>query len=394
MPQWRSLAASFIAALFAFGVTSGPGASAPEPFEIPAILSLTGPGSFLGKNEQSGLLMIESNVNKSGGIEGRPIKFVIQDDGSDPKTAVQLANALIAKKVPVILGSSLVAACNAIAPLAKDGPVTFCFSAGYHPAPNSYNFTYGISTYDLLAVNMRYFRERGLKKIAILTSIDASGQDGERGIDAALALPENKGITVVAREHYSVTDTTVIAQMSRIKASGAQALLAWGTGTPIGTVFHGANDVGLDMPIAVSASNLIYAEMKQYRSFLPKELISAGLPCVALDSIPNGPLHSAVQTYVDSFKASGIRPDVAQAIGWDPALIVVGAFRKLGLKATAPQIKAYLEGLHDFAGANGMYDFRDGSQRGLTAKSGIMVRWDPARDTWVAISKFGGLALK
>jgi len=37
-----------------------------------------------------------------------------------------------------------------------------------------------------------------------------------------------------------------------------------------------------------------------------------------------------------------------------------------------------------------VYDFRDGSQRGLTESNGIMVRWDAGRDTWVAISKFGG----
>jgi branched-chain amino acid transport system substrate-binding protein len=191
-----------------------------------------------------------------------------------------------------------------------------------------------------------------------------------------------------------VTDTTVIAQVARIKASGAQALMAWGTGTPIGTVFHAIADTGLDMPVAVSASNLIYAEMKQYAPILPKELISAGLPCVALDSIPNGALHSAVQQFSDAFKSEGKRGDVASAIGWDPGIIVVAALKKLGLNATAPQLKSYLESLHDFAGANGMYDFRIGNQRGLSEKSGIMVRWDPAKDNFVAISRFGGDPLK
>jgi hypothetical protein len=73
---------------------------------------------------------------------------------------------------------------------------------------------------------------------------------------------------------------------------------------------------------------------------------------------------------------------------------VLGAFKKLGPNAGAAEIKNYLSQLHGFSGANGTYDFRDGSQRGLTEQNGIMVRWDAARDTWAAISKFGGAPLR
>jgi branched-chain amino acid transport system substrate-binding protein len=378
----------------AFTIAGTGRATAADPFEINVILSLTGPGSFLGKNEASAVALVEQNVNKGGGIAGRPIKFVVADDQSSPQVDVQLANALIAKNVPIILGPSLTAGCNAIAALLKgDGPVLYCLTAGAHPEQGSYAFTYGVSTGDLIAVNIRYFQARGWKKIALITSTDASGQDGETGVDAALARPAFKDMTLVAREHYGVGDQTVAAQITRIKASGAQAILAWGTGSPIGTVLRGISEIGLDVPVGVSASNLIYAEMKQFASILPAGFMSAGLPCVALDSIPPGSLRNAVRDYTDSFKAQGVHADVAQAIGWDPSIIVLGAFKKLGLNASAADLKAYLLQLHGFAGANGVYDFRDGSQRGLTEQNGIMVRWDAGRDTWVAISKFGGVPL-
>ena len=386
----RPLGILFLAALVALAAPRAT-LAAGDPIELPAIISLTGPGSFLGKAEQSAFSLVQDQVNKSGGIAGRPVSFTIQDDQSNPQVAVSLTNALIARKVPVIFGSSLVGACNAMAPLVKDGPLVYCLSAGMHPERGTYVFTYSASTTELIAVNVRYLRDRGLKRIAILTSIDASGQDGEHGIDAALAAPDNAGMTVVAREHYNVSDLSVAAQISRIKESGAQALIAWGTGTPIGTVFHGIQDSGLDIPVSVSASNLLYVQMKAYANILPKEMISAGLPCIALDSLPAGAVKTAVSQYIDAFKAVGIRADLSQSIAWDPALIVLSAFKKYGANATAAQIKDYVSTLHGFAGANGMYDFRTGDQRGLTAAtSGIMVRWDPAKDTWVAISKFGG----
>jgi branched-chain amino acid transport system substrate-binding protein len=370
-------------------------ATTPDPFEINVILSLSGPGSFLGKNEQSAIELVEQNVNKTGGIDGRPVKFVIADDQSSPQVDVQLASALIARGVALIMGPSLVAGCNAIDAMLKgDGPVLYCLSAGAQPAKGGFEFTYGTSTRDLIAVNMRYFQQRGRKKIALITSTDATGQDGEAGIDAALARPEFKDLTLVAREHYGVSDQTVAAQLTRIKASGAQALLAWGTGSPIATVFRGISDVGLDLPVGVAASNLIYPLMKQFAAILPPGFMSAGLPCVALESIPAGALHDAVRDFTDSFKAQGVHADLALSIGWDPALIVLGGYKKLGVNASATALKGYIAHLHGFAGANGVYDFRDGNQRGLTERSAIMVRWDAPRDTWVAISTFGGAPLK
>src|ERR1019366_9937250 len=99
-----------------------------------------------------------------------------------------------------------------MAALMKTGPVQFCFSSGFPPPAGSYGFSYGMSTDDLIAVNVHYFHERGWKKVAMITSIDASGQDGERAFDVALNAPENKDMTVVTREHFNNSDVSVAAQ--------------------------------------------------------------------------------------------------------------------------------------------------------------------------------------
>ena len=51
---------------------------------------------------------------------------------------------------------------------------------------------------------------------------------------------------------------------------------------------------------------------------------------------------------------------------------------------SASEPSTFLEKLHGFMGVNGMYDFRDGSQRGLTGTSVIIARWEPAKHTWIA----------
>jgi len=95
-------------------------AVAVDPYEINVILPLTGTYAFVGKGSEAGLAGVEHVVNASGGVNGRPIKFVVTDDASSPQNSVQIANALMAKGVPVFFASS-VQDCGAIIPLVKDG---------------------------------------------------------------------------------------------------------------------------------------------------------------------------------------------------------------------------------------------------------------------------------
>lgn len=368
-------------------------ATAADPYEINVIIPLTGIGAFLGTSEATALSLVEKNVNASGGVRGRQIHFAIADDQSNPQVAVQLLNGIIAKHVPILLGSTLAAMCGAMLPLLKDGPVDYCFSSAIYPPKGSYMFSGNTSTKDLLAVNVRYFRGRGWTKLAVVTTTDASGQDGDRGIDAAMSAPENKAMTIVAREHFTPGDVSVAAQIARIKASGAQALIVYAIGPAFGTVLRAVADAGIDMPVSTTTANLIYTLMKQLGPLLPKELYFTGPPGVAYDSIPNGPLKDAVRVFVTSVRGAGLHPDIASLAAWDPAVMTVAALKKLGLDATSAQIEDYIENLHGWAGAYGIYDFRDGSQRGLAATNGIVVRWDPAKDYWVGVSKFGGAPL-
>src|SRR5471030_425783 len=109
--RWPARArTAILAALFC--TSAVPSHAAGEPYDINAVLSLAGSGSFLGKEEQQTLEAVEKLQNARGGIAGRKIHFIVQDDQSSPQVAVQLTNGIIAKHAPVILGSSLVANCN------------------------------------------------------------------------------------------------------------------------------------------------------------------------------------------------------------------------------------------------------------------------------------------
>jgi hypothetical protein len=69
--------------------------------------------------------------------------------------------------------------------------------------------------------------------------------------DTILALPENRALTVVAREHLAPGDISIAAQVAHVKASNAQVVLVLCIGSPFGTVLRDLHDAGVAVPVAV-----------------------------------------------------------------------------------------------------------------------------------------------
>ncbi len=372
------------------------GAYAADSYKINVILPLTGGAAFLGKGEQQTLQLLETVVNKEGGINGQSLEFVFHDDQTNPQITVQIANGIIAEKPAVMLGSSIVAMCNAMEPLLKEGPFDYCLSPGVHPTPGSYQYSTSADTHALIEALVRYFRSSGKKKIAFMTSTDASGQDAERGFDEVLKLPENSDIQVVERQRFNPKDVSVSAQIEHIKAANPQAFIAWSTGAPIATVFKGALQAGLEVPFGTTNGNQTYAQMEQYKSFLPKELYiptSVFLPHEGMFKL-DAKVEEQQKKFHAAFKAANLGMDNMSALAWDPGNIVVEALRKLGTKATASQVKDYVSRQTSLAGINGIYDFKSVPQRGLTVRNALVSRWDPAAKTWIVVSQPTGIPLK
>jgi branched-chain amino acid transport system substrate-binding protein len=385
-------AGALMAGVLALGL---PGAHAADPYKIHAVLPLTGGAAFLGKGEQQALQLFEKLVNQEGGINGQPIEFVYHDDQTSPQTTVQIANGILPEKPAVMLGSSIVAMCSAMAPLLKEGPFDYCLSPGVHPAAGSYQYSTSTDTHALIEALVRYFRLRGLTKIAFMASTDASGQDADRGFDEVVKLPENASIQVVERQHFNPTDVSVSAQIERVKAANPQAFIAWSTGAPIATVFRAMVQAGLNVPFATTNGNQTRAQMNQYKDFLPKELYiptSVFLPHEGLFTL-DPQVEDAQKKFYAAFQAANIKLDNMSALAWDPANIIVGALRKLGTKATAQQVKQYMESQSAVPGINGIYDFKSVPQRGLTVQNALVSRWDPAADTWKVVSQPTGTPL-
>ncbi len=394
MLQKRKFLASFALALAVIG---GLSAQAPPaaPYDLHVILPLTGGGAFNGQADRDTFEILAQMVNASGGIKGRPVHFVYHDDQTSPQVAVQLTNDILALHPAAILGSSLVGMCAAMAPLLKSGPVDYCLSPAL-PNTEKFTFSAGTSPNDDTWANLRYFRAKGWTKIATISSTDASGQGFDRSLPPILALPENKDVTVVDRETFNPSDISVAAQSAHLKASGAQAILVGATGAPVATVLRSLYEAGIDKPIAITAGNELFALMRQWKDFLPKNLVleSSAFPehqgLWKFDARVEAAQHAM---YAELAK-HGMKADNGIATSWDAGLIVIDALKALGPDATADQVRSYILNLADFPGIDGMYNFKAHPDRGLGVESAIMVRYDAKTNAWIWLTQPGGAPLK
>jgi branched-chain amino acid transport system substrate-binding protein len=368
--------------------------SAADPLEIPAILPLTGPAAFLGKEYADTLKLLEERVNKAGGVAGRPIHFAIADDQTSPQLDVQLTTAALQKKVPLIIDGAPLALCRATAPLMPNGPVMYCLSPSMRPDPGSYVMAVMASSRDSILAGLNYFRARGFKKIGVLDSTDATGVDADESIVDLMKTPAYAGMSVVAMEHFNIADLSVAAQISRIKAAGAQAMIGFTTGTPIATILRAMADGGLDIPIFTSQGNMSIAQLDSYKAFLPKELLFPGYAALAPDAIGDAGVREKVAAFRAEMKTANLSPDLLHATPWDPVLLIQEAFKRAGANATPEQLRVAFAGLRNWPGIFGRYDFPASPNRGLGANWIIISKWSPSTSTWVAVSSGGGGPIK
>jgi branched-chain amino acid transport system substrate-binding protein len=393
MIDFRRFAFSLLAvSLAAF---SGGAAPAAEPLTIDVVVSQTGAYAFVGTAFTQHLKVLEDYTNRHGGLHGQPIRFEFHDDQSSPQIAVQLSQAIVAKHPAVVLGSNGGSMCGAMAAVFKDGPVMYCLVPSIFPEKGSYVFAAGVALEPYINGMIRYLKQRGWTRLAIVSGTDGSSQANDAAVNALLKLPENQDLKIVTWEHYNPTDISIAAQASHVKASNAQAVITWAAGPPFGTVLRGLNDAGVSLPVEATNANMYPAQLAQYASFYPKELVMPAAPYLVPSLDAKSPLRPPIAQFFTAFKDAGVKPSAGAApFVWDPAVIVLDGLRKLGTGASAADLRNYILGLRNFAGIDGLYDFSRGDQHGLSDQSVVMASWNQKTGEFYAVSGLGGVPLR
>jgi branched-chain amino acid transport system substrate-binding protein len=246
-----------------------------------------------------------------------------------------------------------------------------------------------------LATLVRFLIARGVRRVAVITTTDATGQDADNAIDGALTSMHASDL-VVDREHFNGADLSVAAQVSRMKVARPEWVIAWMTGTALGTALRGIKDGGIDAAVITSNANSNREILAHFADLLPKDLVFPTNPSqLPPERIDDRATQRAVRTYLRAMGAVGVaKPDESNGGSFDGFMLVLDTYRKAGANATAAQLRDQLASLRGFVGVMGPYDFPAIPQRGVGQSSVVITRWDGVRDQWVALSRVGGAPLR
>ncbi|AEV16283.1 Extracellular ligand-binding receptor [Thermus sp. CCB_US3_UF1] len=210
-------------------------ALAQEALKVGVVVSATGPAASLGIPERNTFLMLQDLLERTGGVAGRKVQFVILDDASDTTQAVRNTRRLVEEGVVAIVGTTTTPASLGMIPVVAEARVpTISLAASkdiIHPVDAQRLWVFKTpQTEELMArAIVADMVARGVKTVGYIGFNDAYGEGWARFFEAEARA---KGLQVVASERYARTDTSVTGQVLRILARRPDAVLIGASGTP------------------------------------------------------------------------------------------------------------------------------------------------------------------
>jgi len=301
------------------------------PIRVGEFASLTGASASFGQSSHKGTKLAVEEINAAGGVLGRPIELITEDDQSQAGQPATIVRKLISQdKVIAILGEVASSKSLEAAPICQQNKIPMISPASTNPKVTEVgDCIFRVCFIDPFqgTVMSKFARENGWKKIAVLTDVkqDYSVGLAEFFIKDFLA----NGGQIVREQKYSTGDKDFKPQLTSIKASQPDAVFVPGYYAEVSLIAKQAKLLGLKVPLLggdgwVGDSLLKVAGKSLDGSFFSSHFSSDDASLM-------------VRNFVEKFKAKyGEVPDDMAALGYDSAMILADAIRTAGTTDSGP----------------------------------------------------------
>jgi len=222
-----------------------------QDLPIGAIDPLTGPFAAYGEPVRDGMVLAIEEINAKGGINGRKVELLLEDDGGDPKTSVNAFTKLATvSKVPVIIGPLSSATSLATAPLAnRYHVVQISTLAGTIDLSSAGEYVFRI--YPSSEVGSRYIAKVAVerfkaKRVAIFYPNNSYGVASKKFVTEVL---QQSGVEVVAVETFNDGDRDFRTQLTKIRRAKPDIILCGAYYEEGAQILVQAKQLGLKVPI-------------------------------------------------------------------------------------------------------------------------------------------------
>lgn len=310
--------------------------------------SLTGTTATFGISTKNGIDMAVAKVNQEGGILGKQVEVIVEDDQGKPEEAATAVKKLINQdKVIAILGEVASSRSLAGAPICQAAKIPMLTPASTNPKVTEVgDFIFRVCFIDPFQGEvMATFSRKSLnvKKAALLTDVKN---------DYSVALAEyfkktfaELGGKIVAEESYSEGDIDFKAQLTSIKSKKPETIFIPGYYTEVGLIARQARELGIKIPLTGGDG---------WDSPRLLEIAGEALEdCYFSNHYSPDDPNPLIQNFVQEYKTKyGEVSDAMAVLGYDAAMVLFEAIKRAGSVDTQ-KIRDQIAATKDFPGVSG-----------------------------------------
>jgi branched-chain amino acid transport system substrate-binding protein len=360
-------------------------AQARPVMRIGAVIASSGPASFLGVPEKNA---IELAAEKFKNDRSLPfdVEFIVYDDASDPTKSVNSARRLINEdNVHVVICCTTTPASMAILETINSTGVlniSMASAAGVIEPADQRKWTFKTPTTDrlMIARTLDYMIKKGYKKIAFFGNEDSYG---ESGLAELRKLAPAKGVELVAIERFGRTDTNFTPQALRIKQANPDAVYFHSIPPSAVLAHQSLARVGYHGPIFHSAGSANGGFLSVGGDSVEGAIVGTG-PGAVYDQMSAGnPLKPVATDFAKLYdgKYGAGKTDLFAGQGWDAALLAEKAVEIAYRTGASPaklqefrvKTRDAMEGIKNFPGTMGVFNFTPQDHLGLDRRSTVLV---------------------
>jgi branched-chain amino acid transport system substrate-binding protein len=330
---------------------------AQSQIKIGAAESLTGNAAQYGVSIRRGLELAAAEINAAGGVNGRRIDLVVENEQGKKEEAINVFKKLIFQdKVLMLFGPTLSNSAQASDPVAQAAKVVVFGTSNTADGITSignYVFRNSVTEADILPVTLRLAAQKtGLKKVAVLYgNDDIFTKSGYDNFKKAL---QDLNIPVTVTETFAKGDADFKPQLTKIKASGADAVVLSALVAEGAPIMVQARQLGITLPF-IGGNGMNSPRLFELAKD-SSDRLWVGSPWSVENPAPENRRFIAAYQKVHS----GL-PDQFSAQAYDAMYIVAQALKKLKITGSVEADRKALRDLLpsvQWTGATGPFQFR------------------------------------
>jgi branched-chain amino acid transport system substrate-binding protein len=351
-------------------VVVAPLAFAQNTIKIGLITDKVGPAKGYAEPVAQGAVYAVKELNAKGGLLGRQVELLVEDDQGKPDVSATAARKLVDSGAAFILSVSLTPATQQAqsVTLETKTPHMTPSNSGDTLTTQIVNVNFwqtGPLASTQIATLLSYARNKNYKRVALITDNSDLGQLTNRFFKAGL---EKSGMQIVSEEVVPGGSTTADPQMQKVRAANPDALFMTGVLTPENAlILRSYRQLGLKTPV-LGNYNL---SIPVYSS-IAKGLLDGVVFVDAFD-----PAKAETRRFIEAFKKdTGNEPYNLNGYGYDGLMLAADAIKRAG-STDKDKVRDAMQATKGFSGVMGgvgaTYGFSDGKRTGFDT-NGMVVR--------------------